>query len=234
MELLTITPQLLAMGIPQVENIIDKLPNHPTKRYAQRSMESVDTWIMHHTASEAPLINQALFHVNSRGWARIGYSIMIVDGSRIVQTNYLDAEAVHCAGWNHRSMGVCVLGDLSKRQLTARERELLLAVFVSLNAMYPGRQIKGHGECKPTSCPVISMPKLRSDIMATEMQLEQAESAPKKEEIAYRMANHILWLQNMSRGKKSDGTPATDAQKVWALDELMKMKPEFDRLGFLK
>src|SRR3990167_1010452 len=171
MELLKITPQLIAMGIPQVENIIDTLPNHPSKVYSQRSMESVDTWILHHTASEAPLINQAKFHVYHRNWARIGYSIMIVDGSRIVQTNPLDVEAVHCAGWNHRSLGVCVLGDLSKRQLTPRERELLLAVFASLNAMYPSRQIKGHNECKPTSCPVISTQKIREEVATLELKI---------------------------------------------------------------
>jgi hypothetical protein len=171
MELLKITPQLLAAGIPQVENIIDTLPNHPTKVFPKRSMGAVDSFILHHTASEAPLINQAKHHVNNNGWARIGYSIMIVDGSRIVQTNYLDVEAVHCAGWNHRSLGVCVLGDLSKRQLTSRERELLLAVFVSLNAMYPNRKILGHGECKPTACPVISTQKVREEVATLELKL---------------------------------------------------------------
>lgn len=233
MELLKITPQLLAMGIPQVENIIDTLPNHPSKVFPQRSMESVDTWILHHTASEAPLINQAKYHVYNRNWARIGYSIMIVDGSRIVQTNYLDVEAVHCAGWNHRSIGVCVLGDLSKRQLTPRERELLLAVFVSLNAMYPDREIRGHNECKPTSCPVISTQKIREDVMTLEQEIIQAESPQKQEELAYRMANQILYLQNMSRGK-NNGLEVTEDQKTWALKQLLLLEPEFRRLGFLK
>lgn len=203
MELLTITPQLLAMGIPQVENIIDTLPNNPSKVFPQRSMESVDTFILHHTASEAPLLNQAKYHVYNRNWARIGYSIMIVDGSRIVQTNYLDVEAVHCAGWNHRSLGVCVLGDLSKRQLTPRERELLLAVFVSLNAMYPDREIRGHNECKATSCPIISTQKIREEVATLELKIAITDTPNDRvaKAVAVRTRVEDLYLTSQKVGK---------------------------------
>lgn len=202
MELLKITPQLLAMGIPQVENIIDSLPNHPVKRYQQRSMNAVDTWVLHHTASEAPLISQAKFHVNGRGWARIGYSI-VIDKDRILQVNPLDVEAVHCAGWNHRSLGVCVLGDLSKRQLTPRERELLLAVFVSLNAMYPDREIKGHNECKATSCPVISTQTIREEVSTLELKIAITDTPNDRlaKAVAVRTRVEDLYLTSQKVGR---------------------------------
>lgn len=164
MRLLTMIPELLSKGIPEIENIIDKLPNHPSKVYSTRSMDSCDTWVFHHTASEAPLINQAKYHVNGNGWARIGYTFVIAD-NRIYQTNYLDVQATHCAGYNDRSLGVAVLGDLSKRSLTDRERELISALFACLNRAFPGRAIKGHNECGvKTACPCTSMERIRESV----------------------------------------------------------------------
>lgn len=233
MLLLTLTQEMLNKGY-KVENMIDSLPNHPTKKYPMRSMSGVDTFTFHHMASEAPLLNQANFHITGRYWARIGYHIVIW-GNRIIQTNYLDTQSNHCSGYNHRAIGIAVLADFSKRPMTSMEKELSSVVLAALNAMLPGREIKGHKECGvKTACPVVSMDMIREGVMTLEQEMEQAEAPQKQDEIAYRMANHILYLQNMSRGKKSDGSAATPEQSKWALSQLLKMEPEFRRLGFLK
>ena len=123
MTLLILTQDLLNSGIPQVQNIIDQLPDHPTKKYLQRDVTKIDTLVVHHMASEAPLINQAKYHVNGRGWPRIGYHF-VLHKDAIFQTNYLDTESYHTSGQNRTGVGVAILGDLTKRSITKRERKV--------------------------------------------------------------------------------------------------------------
>ncbi|MFC5704401.1 hypothetical protein ACFPVX_24185 [Cohnella faecalis] len=70
--------------------------------------------------------------------------------------------------------------------------------------------------------------------MTAEQELAYNESAQKKEEVAYRRANHVLYLQRLSKGLKPDNSPSTDGEKTGALQQLLKLEPEFRRLGFLK
>lgn len=192
--LFTIPETLLLKGIPQVINIIDGLPKHPVKRYPQRNMDSVDTWIFHHSAHYASLKAHAQFHVNSRGWSGIAYSIIISD-EQIYQTNYLDVQATHCAGWNHRSMGICINADLSKRSLTPRERELITAVFIALELQFPGRSIKGHIECTgKTSCPCTDMNIIRADFHSALEKYEYEQTVDKLAVDSYALAMRVKGL----------------------------------------
>ncbi|CAM4096967.1 peptidoglycan recognition protein family protein [Paenibacillus alkaliterrae] len=234
MTLLSLIPALLSNGIPPIQNIIDQLPNHPTKVYQKRDLSQVTRLIVHHTASEAPLINQAKYHVNGRNWPRIGYHFVIHNGA-IYQTNYLDTESYHTSGNNRTGIGVAILGDLTKRSITKHERELITALLASLRTVIPDAEIKGHNECGvKTRCPATSVDAIREDVMTLEMEIEQAQSKPKQEELAYRMANSTLYYYNLAKGKKSDGSPATEGEILWGLNQLLKLEPEFRRLGFLK
>lgn len=233
--LFKLLPYFTQNGYPEVINLIDELPNHPTARYAKRNLEGIDKLVLHHTASEAPLRNQATYHVNGRGWPRIGYSI-VIDKDRIYQTNYLDTLSYHCSGQNTTSIGVCILADFTKRQPTEMERKLLTAVIVSLKAQFPNIvDVYPHKEFQPTSCPVIPIEPVREEVMAMAQEIEQMESPVKKEEIAFRMANQFMYLYNMFQlGKTSTGQPATEGQKKWALESMLKLEPEMRKQGMLK
>lgn len=176
MTLLTMIPGTLSNGIPQVQNIIDQLPNHPTKVYAKRDLSQVTTLVVHHMASEAPLINQAKFHVNGRKWPRIGYHFVLANGM-IYQTNYLDTESYHTKGNNRIGIGIAILGDLTKRNITQREKELLAAVLASLRSLIPDAEIKGHNECGvATSCPATSMNAIREGVNTLELKLSVTDT----------------------------------------------------------
>jgi hypothetical protein len=127
-------------------------------------------------ASEAPLINQAKYHVNGRGWPRIGYHIVIFN-DRIYQTNYLDTESYHTSGNNRIGIGIAILGDLSKRSITPRERELLAAVLASLRAIVPDAEIKGHNQLVRTTCPATDMNVIREDVSTLELKLAVTDTA---------------------------------------------------------
>lgn len=176
MTLLSLIPELLSNGIPPIQNIIDQLPNHSTKVYPKRDISQVTTIVVHHTASEAPLINQAKYHVNGRRWPRIGYHFVIAN-DKVYQTNYLDTESYHTSGNNRTGIGIAILGDLTKRSITQRERELLTAVLASLRAVIPEAEIKGHNECGvKTSCPATSMDVIREDVSTLELKLEVTDT----------------------------------------------------------
>lgn len=232
--LFNLSPYFLEQGYLDVINIIDQLPNHPTKKYATRNVNEIDKVVVHHTASEAPLINQAAYHVNGRGWPRIGYSIVIVK-DRIYQTNHFDTLSYHCSGQNTHGIGVCILADFSKRAITAIERNLLSAVITSLKMQFPNiKDAHPHNEFARTACPVIPISMVREEIFHMEQEIEMMNSPQKKEEIAFRIANQTLYLFNMSKGKGPTGEVVTDKQKAWAISELYKFEPEFRRLGWLK
>lgn len=193
--LFKLLPYFIQQGIPEVVNIIDQLPNHPTLKYGKRSITGIDRLILHHTASEAPLNNQAAYHVNGRGWPRIGYSIVIVK-DKIYQTNYLDTMSYHCSGQNEHGLGVCILADFTKRKPTDIERKLLTAVIVSLKHQFPHiKEVYPHKAFQPTSCPVIPIEGVRDDVLRVEEEISfQLDTAALSAD-AYKLAVRIRDLQ---------------------------------------
>lgn len=216
--LLQVIPALLN-DLPSVENMIDTLPRHRTKTYPKRSMDQVTEFIVHHMASEAPLVNQANYHVNTKGWAGLGYHIVIWK-DRIIQANPLDVVSNHCSGHNPQSIGVSILGDLSKRPITDLERKLVAGVLASLNAMLPGRKILGHNECVATTCPATSMDQIRQDVKELELRLTLEDSANDRLARAVKVAGRVNDLYSIASkpGKYQDEA----FRKLFIIEDAMK------------
>src|SRR5690606_36739366 len=107
-------------------------------------------------------------------------------------------------------VGIVVNRDLSKGDMTDLERELLYAAILSVKAVLPIKEIKGHNELCPTACPCTSMNRIRSDIAKLENEIAFNNSPQKKEEIAFHLMNQMTYFYNLSSGKNADGTPASD------------------------
>lgn len=165
----------LPFSLPQIEDITDQLPKHPTKKWGRRKFEEVKRLVVHHMASEAPLVNQAKYHVNSHDWAGIAYNLVVSDG-RLFQTNDLLAYTTHAKGANEDSIGIAVLGDLSKRAMTSQERELLYAGILTVKGIWPGIVVVGHNEVSKTACPCTSMNQIRADISALELKMSVTDT----------------------------------------------------------
>lgn len=227
-------------NLPSVQNISATLPKNPKKApWKLRNPADIKLIVVHHTASTAPLINQAKYHISAHNWYTLAYHV-VIDRGQILQTNDLLSLTSHALGVNDFAIGVCVNWDLRLRGLTQFEHDALIGVILSLKSMFPNAEVMGHNEASwkyakhRTSCPVISMDKMREDIMSVEQELAYNESEQKKDEIAYRIANQILYLYNMAKGKDANGKDATPGQMDWAKKSLLKLEPEMRRLGFLK
>lgn len=215
----------LPFNIPPIEDVTDKLVRHKTKVYQMRDPEQIDTITIHHMASEAPLWNQSSHHVNNKGWAALGYTL-VVTGTGLHQCNDLLSQTNHSSGHNDHSVSIAILGDLSKRPMTSVERELLYAGILTLKHYLPSiKYIVGHNEQSNTACPCTSVNQIRKDIAVVEAQMQFEQSAARKKEMSYAIANQITYLYNLMQGKKPDGSPATAGESKWAENTLMELYP---------
>lgn len=241
MRQLSIHPSLKGK-LPDIIDIVDQLPRIKTweelsKPYRHkghwdgvtyhtgfRKPEDINTIVVHHSGSpEGSMEDHARFH--SRKWgASVAYHLMI-DKGRIWQTNNLLSFTYHVGNHNTYTVGIEVNADLSKREMTSQERELLYGAIMSVKAVLPIEHILGHNELNPTQCPATSMNQIRADIMAIEQKMIFEQSAAHSKETAYKIANQIMYVYRMADGKLPDGKPATEGQVKWATDMLLKMYP---------
>jgi hypothetical protein len=218
----------------QIEDITDQLPHHPTKVYKLTEIEKKDVIVIHHTAQYAPLQSHAAYHVNTHGWPGIGYHVMLSE-DHLYQVNDIRAESYHTKDHNNHTIGICINADLSKRSITDRERELLAVAIITVKSLVPTiKAVVPHNALVATSCPCTSVPAILEVVQKIEQEMAHAQSPQKKEEMSYRVANELLYLYSMSKGKDSFGKEVNEQQKVWAQNRLLTLVPEMQRLGFLK
>lgn len=222
----------LPYSVPEIINIADTLLWHKTAKWDQRPVDSIRRIVIHHTASEAPLYNQSSYHVNTHGWAGLSYHF-IISGGRINQVNELEDITFHAASNNMDTVAICIHGDLSKREMTSQERELLYAAILTVKSLCTIDQVIGHNEVNATSCPCTSLNKIRDDLQTIQNQMEYAKSDENAKAVAFSIGNQILYLCNMLNGKMSDGSEATPGQKTWAKAVLLDLAPFMREKGLL-
>jgi hypothetical protein len=97
-------------------------------------------------------------HQGTRGWADLGYHILIDAGGGVWEGRPLRFQGAHeGAGLNRGAIGVCLLGNFDEQPLPAAQREALVRVLDALSRHFAlGRaDIRTHGEVRkdPTNCP---------------------------------------------------------------------------------
>lgn len=157
-----------------------------------------DTIILHHSATEDgktfswPAIRRyhtswrangqiipeaAVPHYRERGipveppWRDIGYhyGIEIVDNDvEIIVGRMMNDPGAHCVGMNHRSLGVCLLGNYDilppPPEMWNAELKLVRSLCAILDISYAN--VKGHRDFANKSCPgkMFDLDKFRSEL----------------------------------------------------------------------
>lgn len=97
------------------------------------------------------------YHQKDQGWADIGYHFLIDRTGRIWQGRELQLQGAHARDKNAGNIGIAVLGNYMRQDLTAAQRESLRDFLRVLCARYeiPPREIYTHREiCNgQTACP---------------------------------------------------------------------------------
>src|SRR5690606_32678573 len=85
----------------------------------------------------------------------------------------------HTQNDNHHTLAVCVEGNFTQRAMTQVERNNLYAAIITLTQLFnvPIQEVKGHGECYPTSCPGFDMNQVRRDVSNILLEMEYRKAA---------------------------------------------------------
>lgn len=93
-----------------------------------------------------------------RGWADIGYALVILRDGTIEAGRPLDEIGAHVAGHNHDSIGICMVGGLDSfgnshanrpDLFTFAQWETARAVYQFMRRLYPFAQHVGHRDLSP-------------------------------------------------------------------------------------
>jgi hypothetical protein len=154
----------------QINDIIDELPTHPDplpeNRYIERSLDDIQTIVFHHCAGSrrdrVRIDNIASFHVNTRGWERIGYHFCITEDGTIYQVNHLTTRSFHTGSrdGNGEGVGVALLGNFTNHPPSTAQLSSGQALRGHLRSV-TGRTlvVKKHNDYVGTQCPGNSWPQ---------------------------------------------------------------------------
>lgn len=225
--LLTIPEKTRAtFKIPDVLDISATFPTNTNRPpWAKRTPGDIRHLVIHHSASTGTLEAENRYHIHNNNWYKISYHLSI-DKGRIVQLNGLLDRTSHAMGANDTGIGICVNWDLRLRGLTEFEQNALNGVVITLQEMFPNAEIVGHNEISlklanhRTSCPIISMSKLRETIMTEGLKLELTETPNDKlaQSVAVRTRIEDLYLTSQKVGKYQDEA----YRKLIRIGEIMK------------
>ena len=142
---------------PVIDDVVDDLPRHRSKRYQSRPVSAIQQLIVHHSAVPASVLAAQLanYNVNMSDWPGIGFHYFVgVDGT-IQQTNDLTTISYHAGSQNGNSIGLAFAGDFdeavpTQAQITAGAH-LIAWLLDHLNL--PIAAVHGHKEFANTTCP---------------------------------------------------------------------------------
>jgi N-acetyl-anhydromuramyl-L-alanine amidase AmpD len=151
---------------PEIVDIVNQLPQHPSLRYDERRRNLITHVAVHHTAVPPHVGPERIaeLHVSedpSRGkrpWPGIGYHYFVRADGRILRTQPLERVAYHTAGHNEYTVGVVFAGSFMNGVVPTPEQ---LAAGASLVAWLlqdlkiPLQHVWGHREYPDnrTACP---------------------------------------------------------------------------------
>lgn len=127
-------------------------------------------YIAVHCAATKPSMNVGAADIDrwhrANGWACIGYHFVIRRDGTIEEGREVDVIGAHVAGWNHNSVGVCMVGGATEKDVNVPENNFTPAQWASLKKLlgdlrkkYPKARIQGHRDFPGVNkyCPSFSV-----------------------------------------------------------------------------
>jgi len=101
-------------------------------------------------------------HVNSRGWADIGYHYIVDPAGRIWEGRPIDRQGAHVADNNPHNLGVMMLGNYDQQAPTNAAVRALDDFVAAMMRKYrvPVSRVYTHQELRPTACPGQSLQRV--------------------------------------------------------------------------
>lgn len=122
-------------------------------------------YVIHHTAGaacstralcDAQMRNIQNFHMNSNGWADIGYNFCVGGDGNVYEGRGWGRQGAHAPGYNNQSVGFCFLGTFSNALPVLAARNNAQQFFrcgVALGHVASNYWLIGHRQAIATDCP---------------------------------------------------------------------------------
>ena len=129
-----------------------------------QSLQKVEYLIIHHSTRthDFPFLI-GLRHKHWKGWEDIGYHFLIGNGKLFTREGIVyparpeDMEGAHASGYNHNSLGICLIGNFDKEPPHEKQFRALCSLLEAKMEQYkvPIENVLGHRELPNTkkSCP---------------------------------------------------------------------------------
>lgn len=184
-------------ALQRVEELIDEMPGQYVLQVVPRSewgakpafteqLEQISSFhriTVHHTATfEAPqsdggeAIRRVQYrHLNSNGWADIGYHYLVDSAGRVFEGRWLGYQGAHAGrdsatGENHNegNIGIALLGDFDDHRPSERQVSSLLALVESLKVScgIATDDVYQHSDFKEVTCPGALLSDVLPDALA--------------------------------------------------------------------
>ena len=129
-----------------------------------------------------------------RGFLKVGYHFVIKrDGTKETGRDLMEAGA-HVKTYNHRSIGICLVGGVSETDVNVWEDNFnpeqyatLYNLLIDLKKQFPDALILGHNEVSAKACPSFNVPEwlvkkeiIKPAVVTTPEEKEQLEEAREK------------------------------------------------------
>ena len=137
-------------------DVRELLRRHPTKVWARRRLERIDTIVVHHDTFAKPISSERLAKAFvNKGWPAMAYHFRIRQKGELDWCLHLEEMGGHTEGHNEHTLGACLNGCFTQgREPTEEQLDKLTYLVLALMQEVPSiKEIKGHREFKPTACP---------------------------------------------------------------------------------
>lgn len=108
------------------------------------------------TACSQQMRNMQNYHMDSLGWADIGYNFLIGGDGQVYEGRGWNTLGAHATSWNSKSIGISFMGNYNNNVPTAAQiaaAKALLADAVSRGQIKSNYILYGHRQVGSTECP---------------------------------------------------------------------------------
>lgn len=128
-----------------------------------------DLIVVHSSATTSSMdigVNEITRWHLDRGFTTIGYHVVIRRSGSIEYGRPLDVQGAHAKGFNHRSIGVCLVGGVNSNReaesnFTDEQFSSLERVLTALQGLFPHTTVVGHRDLPVSSTKCPSFPVMR-------------------------------------------------------------------------
>lgn len=223
------------LSVPQIVNIMDKLPINPKYTWTQlagvRNINDLTYIGIHHDAwpkknragvddvkFAAEIAQDHIEYVGNEedGDAGFPYHFWIRNGL-VYQCNDVLDRTYGIGGHNGYIVHVCVSGDYHNYDtLTDADRNALYAILIALKQQLPNyKGMVGHCELNPKDCPGFDHNQVKKDVLAKELAIKSANSTEQQRQKMYTATEQHRYLFNQYS--------ADPANNKWLEEYLLKM-----------